>query len=206
MDTSMRYRIRAGDHEAFAALFDEHSGTVYRHALALLGDWSAAEDVTSLTFLHAWRARRGLTPDGGSLRPWLLGIATNLARNERRGRRRRHDLLARLRAEPPLGHLDDVTEPAADREQVEAVARALATLGHHDREVVALYVWAELDYAEIAQALAVPIGTVKSRLWRGRRNLERALRTGAGLTDRQRVAANDAARPATPRAGETGDG
>jgi DNA-directed RNA polymerase specialized sigma24 family protein len=86
----LRGRVRAGDPDAFAALFDEHAQAVYRYAIGLSGNWSAAEEVVSLTFLEAWRLRETVRPDGGSLRPWLLGIAVNVTSPARAaGTRRR---------------------------------------------------------------------------------------------------------------------
>ncbi|MET8413856.1 sigma-70 family RNA polymerase sigma factor, partial [Streptomyces sp. NPDC005195] len=84
----MRTRIRAGDPEAFGGLFDRYARTVYNHAFRLTADWSVAEDVMSATFMEAWRLRDRVDPEGGSLRPWLLGVATNIARNPCRGNRR----------------------------------------------------------------------------------------------------------------------
>ncbi|MFE7995489.1 RNA polymerase sigma factor, partial [Streptomyces shenzhenensis] len=81
MTTDLRTRIRAGDPDAFAALFDAYARTVYNHAFRLTADWSVAEDVMSATFLEAWRLREKVDAEGGSLRPWLLGVTTNVARN-----------------------------------------------------------------------------------------------------------------------------
>lgn len=78
---SYRTRIREGDATAFARLFDEHARAVYCYAYRVLNDWAAAEDALSLTFLEAWRLRRKIDADGGSLRPWLLGSATTVVRN-----------------------------------------------------------------------------------------------------------------------------
>ncbi|MEU0569698.1 RNA polymerase sigma factor [Nonomuraea sp. NPDC005983] len=80
----MRARIRDGDTAAFEELFGDYAKAVYNHAFRLTGNWSAAEDVMALTFLEAWRLRGRVDAVGGSLRPWLLGIATNVARNARR--------------------------------------------------------------------------------------------------------------------------
>ncbi|WP_281291304.1 RNA polymerase sigma factor, partial [Streptomyces montanus] len=91
----LRARIRAGDAEAFGALFDAYARSVYNHAFRLTADWSAAEDIVSLTFLEAWRLRERLDAEGGSPRPWLLGIATNVARNTRRAARRHAAAVAR---------------------------------------------------------------------------------------------------------------
>nr|BFE27902.1 sigma-70 family RNA polymerase sigma factor [Actinomadura rugatobispora] len=173
----MRARIRAGDAVAFEGLFDEHSRRVYNHAFRLTGNWSVAEDVLSVTFLEAWRLRDRIDRDGGSLLPWLLGIATNVARNVRRAARRYEEALARL---PPAEAVPDfaesVTERVDDAEEVAAVRTALAALRPSEREVFALYVWAGLSYAETAQALGVPVGTVRSRLSRARKKLTRQVR------------------------------
>jgi DNA-directed RNA polymerase specialized sigma24 family protein len=96
---------------------------VYNHAFRLTGAWSATKEVMSMTFLEAWRCRDSIAVDGGSLRPWLLGIATNLVRGSRADNRG----AARVR----LPH-DDLVErrpgvggpPAAES----AAYRALATL------------------------------------------------------------------------------
>ena len=69
MRTTLRARIRAGDHHAFGELFDKHARDVYNHAFRLTADWSVAQDVVSLTFLEAWRLRERLEPDGDSPRP-----------------------------------------------------------------------------------------------------------------------------------------
>jgi DNA-directed RNA polymerase specialized sigma24 family protein len=82
----LRSGVLAWDADAFGEVFDVCARSVYNHAFRLTGDWSAAEDVMAMTFLEAWRCRAKLVPDGGSLRPWLLGIATNLARDQPRPR------------------------------------------------------------------------------------------------------------------------
>ena len=171
---SLRSRLRAGDPDAFRELFDEHVRTVYNLGFRLTGNWTVAEDVASLTFLEAWRLRERIDvdPEAGTLRPWLLGIATNVARNVRRAARRHEDALLRLpRAEPVPDPADEVAHRIDDRERVGRVLAALAKLSRADREVLALCVWSGLDYAEAARALGVPIGTVRSRLSRARRKL-----------------------------------
>jgi RNA polymerase sigma-70 factor (ECF subfamily) len=172
----MRARVRAGDPDAFRELFDEHVRAVYNHAFRLTGNWSAAEDVVSLTFLEAWRLRDRVevSVDGGSLRPWLLGIATNIARNVRRAARRHDVALARLPKEEAVPDFaEEVTARINDREQLALVRTALAALRKPEREVLALCVWSGLDYAEAAEALGVPIGTVRSRLSRARKKLNK---------------------------------
>jgi RNA polymerase sigma-70 factor (ECF subfamily) len=170
---SARERVRAGDPEAFRGLFDEHARSVYNHGFRLTGDWSVAEDVVSLTFLEAWRLRGRVDVGApGSLRPWLLGIATNVARNVRRAARRYDGALARLplpRSEPDFA--EDLVARLDDIERIARVRDALAALRTPEREVLALCVFAGLDYAEAAEALDIPVGTVRSRLSRARTRL-----------------------------------
>ena len=63
MELSQRARVRAGDHDEFGLLFEEHARAVYNHAFRLTGNWSAAEEVVSLTFLEAWRLRGTVRPE-----------------------------------------------------------------------------------------------------------------------------------------------
>ena len=94
-ENDVRRRVREGDREAFALLYEQFARAVYNHGLRLTGDWSTAEEIMSETFLTAWRTRARVHEDGGSLLPWLLGIATHKADNARRGSRRRQLFLAR---------------------------------------------------------------------------------------------------------------
>ncbi|MFC1410303.1 RNA polymerase sigma factor [Streptacidiphilus sp. N1-12] len=175
MDTTLRSRVRSGDPDAFGELFDAYHHAVYNHAFRLTGDWSAAEDVMALTFLEAWRLRARVDPDGGSLRPWLLGVATNTARNTNRTARRHRAVLGRMPrgettvpdfAEDSAGRVDDAVRLAA-------IQRSLRGLRRQEREVLALCVWSGLGYAEAAEALGLPVGTVRSRLSRARAKLRR---------------------------------
>jgi RNA polymerase sigma factor (sigma-70 family) len=182
----LRARARAGDADAFGAVFDACAKSVYNHAFRLTGDWSAAEEVMAMTFLEAWRSRERIAEDGGSLRPWLLGIATNLARGQRRAARRQRNALARLavarlavaEADGLPDVADDVSGRLDDVARIKALHRALAGLPRPQLEVLALCVWSGLGYAEAAEALGVPVGTVRSRLSRARAKL-------AKLTERE---------------------
>lgn len=177
----MRARVRAGDPDAFRELFDDHARSVYNHSFRLTGDWSVADDVVSLTFLEAWRLRERVDAgaESGSLRPWLLGIATNVARNVRRAARRHAGALARLpRAEVVPDFAEEVATRIRDRERLALVRAALAALRQPEREVLALCVWSGLDYAEAAVALGVPVGTVRSRLSRARTKLHKLVTAG----------------------------
>ncbi|MDG4790979.1 RNA polymerase sigma factor [Micromonospora sp. WMMD1102] len=178
---SLRARVHAGDPVAFRELFDEHARSVYNHAFRLTGDWSTAEDAVSTTFLEAWRLRQTVRVGigDGSLRPWLLGITTNVVRNIRRAARRHAGALARLpKPEMTPDFADEVALRVDDREQLGLVRAALAALRRPEREVLALCVWSGLDYAAAAEALGVPVGTVRSRLFRTRKKLEKLVEAG----------------------------
>ena len=174
MEPTLRARLRAGDPDAFGALFDQYAHAVYNLGFRLTGNWSAAEEVVSVTFLEAWRLRNRIGPGGEPLRPWLLGIAMNVSRNLTRASRRHQAALSRLA--PPLPVPDFAEELAGrldDQAQLREAEKALGALGRGEREVIALCVWSGLDYAAAASALGVPVGTVRSRLSRARRKLRK---------------------------------
>lgn len=182
MSTHLRTRVRAGESSAFAELFDSYARAVYNHAFRLTADWSVAEDVMAATFLEAWRLRERVDPEGGSLRPWLLGVATNIARNQYRSNRR-YRAAANAAAAAELSvpdHADEVADRVDDRRRLATALTALATLRRPEREVVTLCLGEGLDYEAVAEALGIPVGTVASRLSRARRKL-RALAEEASL-------------------------
>ncbi|WP_078559075.1 RNA polymerase sigma factor [Streptomyces sp. PRh5] len=172
MSDGLRARIRAGDREAFAELYESYARMVYNHAFRLTGDWSVAEEVMGDTFLDAWRTREQLEPGDGTLKPWLLGVATNKARNANRGIGRRLAFLARR---PPPAPMADFADEAAgridDARRLAAVRTVFGRLRRGEQEVLALCVWSGLDYAQAAEAMGIPVGTVRSRLSRARARL-----------------------------------
>jgi len=178
VEPNLRARLRAGDPDAFGVLFDQYARAVYNLGFRLTGNWSAAEDVVSVTFLEAWRLRNRIGHGGEPLRPWLLGIAVNVSRNLTRASRRHQAALSRLAPQPPV---PDFAEELAGRLDGQArlreAGKALGALGRGEREVIALCVWSELDYAAAASALGVPVGTVRSRLSRARRKLRKLAAT-----------------------------
>lgn len=180
----MRERFRAGDPSALGEAYDAHARVLFQYAYRMCGDRAAAEDAVSATFLEAWRCRGKLLAEGGSLRPWLLGIATNVLRGAAREARRRDAALARM---PDPGVLPDFSEAVAarlaDEERLRAARIALGRLRRREREVFTLVVWGGLDYAAAGEVLGVPVGTVRSRLSRARERL-RAL---AEAEDRKSV-------------------
>ncbi|MGW7361912.1 RNA polymerase sigma factor [Streptomyces sp. NPDC054841] len=201
----MRTRVRAGEPSAFAELFDSYARAVYNHAFRLTADWSTAEDVMAATFMEAWRLRDKVDPEGGSLRPWLLGIATNTARNQYRSNRR-YRAAAGAAAAAELSvpdHADEVADRVDDRRRLATALTALAALRRPEREVIALCLGEGLDYEAAAEALGIPVGTVASRLSRARKKLralaEAELARPLAATVRP---ATELSRPATEVAGK----
>jgi RNA polymerase sigma-70 factor (ECF subfamily) len=153
--------------EAFRELFDRHYGRIRRYAAARIGD--AADDVAAETFAKAFGNRGRYRQDRPDAAPWLLGIATNLIRHRRRSE------LARLRAVARLPTGCAADEPATPADNRGDLARALARVHRRDRDVLLLYALEDLSYAEIAIALGIPTGTVRSRLNRARQIVREAL-------------------------------
>lgn len=174
VEISLRARVRAGDPDAFRQLFDEHASVVHRHAVRMTGNWVMADDIVSLTFLEAWRLRERVLPGDDSLRPWLLGIATNVTRNTARAARRHQAALIRVPPPDPVPDFaDEVTQRLADTEELAAAQKALSTMRRGEREVFTLCVWEGLDAATAAEALGVAVGTVRARLSRARKRLRK---------------------------------
>jgi RNA polymerase sigma-70 factor (ECF subfamily) len=164
MEPSLRSRVRDGDPDAFGVLFDDYARAVHNLAFRLTGNRHEAEEVVSLTFLEAWRLRSGIEPDGESLRPWLMGIAVNVVRNFPRASRRQRAAMARLPEPDAVPDFADELAGRIDDAARLAVARAaFDKLRPAEQDVVALCVWSELDYVAAAQALGIPVGTVRSR-------------------------------------------
>jgi RNA polymerase sigma factor (sigma-70 family) len=140
-------------------------------------DRSTAEDLAQATFLEAYDRQATFDPQKGDARGWLFGIATNLIRRHFRTERRRLEAYARAasRQAEPRDDCDDICSRLDARTRAGAISAALATLSLGDYEVVTLHCWAELSHEEIATALGIPKGTVKSRLNRARQQVRAQL-------------------------------
>jgi RNA polymerase sigma factor (sigma-70 family) len=175
------------DGEAFGQLFERHADAVYGHCFRRTGSWSAAEDLTSVVFLEAWRKRREVRLVGESVLPWLIAVANHATRNVERSLRRHQRLLARIpRMEEVPDPADDAARRADDERAMRIVLTELRSLTEAEREVLALCDWAGLSYADAAAALGVPVGTVRSRLSRARQHLRERMgyaRPVAGLLE-----------------------
>jgi RNA polymerase sigma factor (sigma-70 family) len=184
-DRALWQQAREGDGSAFGVLFERHAGRIYNYCFRRTADWAQAEDLTSSTFLVAWRSHGRGPLQAESALPLLYGIATNALRNQRRSLRRRREALARL----PLERVEetDLAEDASTRLDDQAAMRQLlrlfARLPGREQDVIALCDWSGLSYEDAAAALDIPIGTVRSRLSRGRRRLRELATTGGPEVD-----------------------
>jgi len=154
-----------------------HLDTLYRVALRFAGEPSGAEDLVQDTMLRAFRGWSGFRP-GTNVRAWLLTILRNTFINEYRRRRREPVPMDLDAIEPYAVHEATASDPEGEffSQIVDArVLQAVDALPEPFREVVVLSDMEGLNYAEIAEAVGVPVGTVKSRLFRGRRQLQRDL-------------------------------
>jgi RNA polymerase sigma-70 factor (ECF subfamily) len=162
----------AGDEEALAALYRRRQGSVYRFALQMSGSPALAEDVTQEVFMALLRDGTTYDSTRGPLSWFLLGIARNLVR-QRLGREHFYTSLADQPSEEesvthrPQAASDPLTELARN-ETIETVRKAVLSLPPRYREVVVLCELQEMSYAEAAGVLGCAIGTVRSRLHRGR--------------------------------------
>ncbi|GAA5209278.1 RNA polymerase sigma factor [Microbacterium kyungheense] len=166
-------RRSAVEPAAFAEVFERHARVVGAFAARRVGV-DAAEDVLSETMLVAFRRRRDFDATWESARPWLLGIASRVIKKHRadEARQWRSFQASASRGEHSSdGALDAVADRADASASVRALAPRIAALASRDRDVLLLYAWADLTYDEIAVALGVPVGTVRSRLNRVRRKL-----------------------------------
>ena len=169
-------RAREGAPEAYDLLFRRHRDRVARAAYLLLGDSEQAQDAAQEAFLIGWRDLRRLR-DPERFRAWVTGIALNLCRRRRR---------AGARARSRWGELEE-TAPAPDAADSVVlrleVRRAVDALPRHMREAIVLRFYCGFSETEMAVALGVPVGTVKSRLGRAKARLAETLRA-TGEVDR----------------------
>lgn len=163
---------------AFAEIYDRHAETLLRYLVRRIGP-ADGEGLLGELFRIAFERRASFDPGRGgasahaSARPWLYGIASNLVLKHRRSEARRLRATARVASERP-------GDPAGENSEIDAVdarvllprvADAIAALPDGERDALLLFAWEDLSYDEIATALTIPVGTVRSRLNRARSRL-----------------------------------
>ncbi len=155
---------------SFGEIFDRHFDRIHGYIQRQVGA-DMADDLASQTFLIAFDRRSSFDLEQTAARPWLFGIAANLVRGHLRDVRRRLKAYDRVGLDPALDDLDGVEERADASVLRRRLATALAKLPAAELETLLLHAWAELSYGEVAEALGVPVGTVRSRLNRVRARL-----------------------------------
>jgi RNA polymerase sigma-70 factor (ECF subfamily) len=166
--------VAGGDREAFAALYRHRRPDVYRFALHMIGSPAAAEDIAQEVFLAVIKEAGRYTRGRSGVVPWLLGIARNHAL--RRLSERRHDPLPEAHREPRVDA--DPADGIARGQELASLRAALVELPVVFREAVVLCDLQELSYREAADAAGCAVGTIRSRLYRGRGLLAAALKKG----------------------------
>ena len=158
---------------AFELIFDRHFGAVHRYLHRRAGR-DLADELTAETFALAF-SRRESCRASGSVLPWLYGIATNLLHRYRRAERRQLHAYSRSGVDRSVAY-DDEADARVDGSSLDArLAGALAAMRPRERDALLLYALADLSYEEVALALDVPVGTVRTWLHRARATAQREL-------------------------------
>lgn len=156
-DAELVAAIAAGDRDALATLYDRHASLLLGIAIRIVRDRREAEDLVHDVFLEAWRAARDFDPNRGRVRTWLAIRMRSRALDHQKSAR-----VSRNAGDAGLEVVPDASE--AQSPDHARVRTALAGLGDDQRRVLELAYFQGLSCSEIAAAIAIPIGTVKSRL------------------------------------------
>jgi RNA polymerase sigma-70 factor, ECF subfamily len=175
-DIDLMQRIALGDQAALAALYRRYAGLVYSIALRVLQNPVLAEEALQDTFIKVWREPRKWNPEGGRLVNWLVTVARFTAIDRLRKERRQPPLA--MAALEDYRHLSDDAEGFEDLAlfEAQAVQQFLHRLPAAQLEVIQLAFWYGMTHTEISRHLAVPLGTVKSRLQLGMQKLREMAR------------------------------
>ncbi|MBO7939252.1 sigma-70 family RNA polymerase sigma factor [Streptomyces antibioticus] len=158
------HEVALGDQEAFAAVYDAVAGSVLGVARAVLRDQAQSEEVAQEVLVEVWRTAPRYRPERGTAMNWILTLAHRRAVDRVRSveAAAARDTRAALLDHQPA--YDEVTEQVETRLEQEQVRRCLRTLTELQRQSVTLAYYGGLTYREVAEALALPLGTVKTRL------------------------------------------
>ena len=174
-DLALVERARNGDVNAYEALVQQYQQLAYRVAYQVTGDAADAEDAAQEAFVNAYYALGRFRP-GAPFKPWLCRIVANEARNRRMAAHRRSALVERAHRAQASGEAAPSPEAAAEADEFRAtLVKTLARLRVDDRLILSYRLFFDFSEADMAEALKVPKGTVKSRLSRALTRLRAAL-------------------------------
>ena len=187
-DEELMQRLSVRDRQAFEEIYDRYGDLVYSTALRVLRDTHLAEDISQETFVRLWRKPESYVAERGRFLTWLISVTRNRAVDEvrARGRRQRYETASpeEQERELPAGTANDPVLNADLAEQRRVVRAALAELPAEQRQVIELAFFGGLTQQEIADRLAQPLGTVKTRIRLGMQKLRAAL---APVTRSERI-------------------
>jgi RNA polymerase sigma-70 factor, ECF subfamily len=179
-DEDLMQLVRRADPDAFAVVYERHSGSAYALAYRMTGTRGAAEDVTQEAFISVWRSGARFDRNRGSVRTWVLGIVHHraidaLRRGKVRDRPRVDDENAAEKLEAP----ENTELEVARRDEAATVRRAMEVLPSEQVQVIELAYFGGFTHTEIAEMLDTPVGTVKGRMRLGLKKLRDQLGSGA---------------------------
>ena len=157
-------RVAGGDRRAYAGLFDRVAGSVFGVVRSVLRDPAMSEEVTQEVLLEVWRRAPAFTPARGSARVWVLTMAHRRAIDRVRAEQAHRDRTDRVATTSPERPFDSTAEAVERRDERDRLRAALAVLTDLQREVIELAYYQGRTYREVAEALDVPLGTVKTRM------------------------------------------
>ena len=175
-DEELARRSQQGNNDAYALLVERYQRSIVNLVYRLVGDWQTALDLSQDVFLRVYQSLDHYDPQR-PFKPWLYRVATNLVYDHLRRQQRRHRILDTVQTTPDLvdEHLTDPEELALQGDIRRAVEEVIAALPPHYRTVVVLRYLEDMSYREIATALDMPIGTVKTHIHRARELMRVAL-------------------------------
>ncbi|HVO31304.1 MAG TPA: sigma-70 family RNA polymerase sigma factor [bacterium] len=177
-DAELLHRAARGEAAALLALYDRHGGLVLALAQRILGNRDEAEEVMQEAFVRAWQEAESYDPSRAGFRAWICTIARNRALDLLR-RRATADRVATASADPAPEPVASPESDVADARERERVRAALAALPGPQRQALEMAFFEGLTHTEIAEKLATPLGTVKTRIFDGMRRLRALLDGGA---------------------------
>ncbi len=168
-------RLSLSDPERFTGVVERHAEALHRY-FSKRSPHSALDDLVSETFLTAFRSRQNYDTSYLDARPWLFGIATNVLRHHRRSEGRRIARIGRWHSpESEQDRTEEVESGMVADTEASKIQSALEQVDERYRDVLMLVAGPGLTYEEVARALGIPVGTVRSRMSRGRTQLRELL-------------------------------